>query len=167
MSAFQTISQTAQAKGPSGFIELGGQLLVVDYGRIYIDGNQVGFLYDDGTLEQNSILLGQRVKTIDEIDGCTFKGIDTEGQELQLPSHTNGPSGSLSYNGVPLHVVNGRLSTAQHQVVGSFDDQGAVVLNDTLHQRSYVLDENSQLSTIFKGNSSNRKDWSYDLIPVL
>jgi hypothetical protein len=162
MPAFQTISQTAQAKGPSGFIELGGQLLVVDYGRIYIDGNQVGFLFDDGTLEQNSILLGRRVKTIDEIDGCIFRGIDTEGQELQLPSHTKGPTGSLSYNNVPLHVVNGRLATAEHQVIGNFDDQGAIVLNDPLHKRTYSLDETSQLSTVFKGSASNGQDWSYD-----
>jgi hypothetical protein len=156
------VSQAAQAKGPSGFIELGGQLLVVDYGRIYLDGNQVGFLFDDGTLEQNSILLGRRVKTIDEIDGCIFRGINTEGQELELPGTTNGPTGSLSYNGVPMHVINGRLATADHRVVGSFNDQGAIQLNDLLHNRSYTLDEHSQLATVFKGNVSGGQDWQHD-----
>ena len=39
---------TTKQQGPSGFIEIGKQLLVVDYGQIYLDGTPLGFLFEDG-----------------------------------------------------------------------------------------------------------------------
>ena len=37
--------------GPTGFLELGGNVLVVDYGNVFMDGTAVGYLYEDGYLK--------------------------------------------------------------------------------------------------------------------
>lgn len=49
----------SKIKGPSGFLEIGGQMLVVDFGRIYdVDGNPIGIIYDDGYLQNTLGILG-------------------------------------------------------------------------------------------------------------
>src|SRR5215470_3771442 len=108
-------------QGPSGFIEIAGQMLVVDYGKVYHhDGSPIGFLYEDGFLKGTGGPLGNSdgFKTIEEVEGCVFRGIDATGLELVLPSGARGPTGSLTYNGILLQVNNGRVSTQDHQLVG-------------------------------------------------
>jgi hypothetical protein len=154
--------ETPKIYGPSGFIEIGGQMLVVDYGKIYLDGSPIGFLYEDGVLKETSGPLGMATapRAIDEISGCIFRGIDTSGLELELPGVRSGPTGSLKYNGMPLNVINGRLSTQEHHLVGEFDDDGAVYIRDhTKRTTRRKLDESTQLSTFFQGRNSKGQNW--------
>lgn len=152
-------------QGPSGFIEVGGQMLVVDYGKVYHDGSAVGFLFEDGFLKGTSGPLGNAdgFRTIDEIAGCVFRGIDTSGLELELPGAGGGPNGTLTYNDVVLKVNNGRLSTQDHKLVGEFTDEGDLYVRDTLRKAARrKMDENTQLTTVFKGTKSNGQAWEHD-----
>ena len=73
--------------GPSGFLELGGNTLVVDFGNILMSDTVVGFLYEDGHLK----IMGasqkdsQELRVIDDLEACVFRGIDSRGLELVLP----------------------------------------------------------------------------------
>jgi hypothetical protein len=150
----KSIASTAQASGPTGFIEVGGQMLVVDYGKIYHD-----------TTEGASGMLGSGggLIAIDKIPGCVFRGIDASGMELVLPGDVSGPTGSLTYNGLPLHVVHGRVSTSDHKLVGAFTDEGVLSIRDTLNRTTArTLDENTQLGTHFKGNKSTGQLWQHE-----
>jgi hypothetical protein len=122
----QSASESKQAKGPSGFIEYNGEMLVVDYGRVYSEGAPIGLLYEDGFFKDTAGVLGSNSQTsvIDDIPGCIFRGIDSDGQELVLPAGDPGPSGQLTYNGVKLNVINGRVSTEEHSYVGEFSEDG-------------------------------------------
>src|SRR5277367_2710895 len=123
--------------GPSGFIDFTGQMLLVDYGQIYLDGAAIGILYDDGYLEDTSGPLGinKTARPLEELTGCTFRGIDSEGIELILPGQLSGPSGSFVYNGLQLTVTNGRLSTKDHRLIGEFDDNGELRLRDLIEPK--------------------------------
>src|SRR5688572_8081754 len=106
-TATQSSAGTAKLQGPSGFIELNGLMLVVDYGKIYqADGSLVGFLHEDGYLQGTTGPLGgsEGLKAIEQVTGCVFRGIDAHGMELVLPGPGRGPSGTLSYNGIPFNV---------------------------------------------------------------
>ena len=173
--ATESLVQVPKGHGPSGFIEINQNLLVVDYGKIYMDGLPVGFLFEDGLIEGASDPFAGFQGTIEELPGCTFKGIDSRGVALELPCAKPGPTGGLQYNGVSLNVMYGRISTQDHRVVGVMEDDGSIYLRDwktpaTLHK----MDENCQLNTIFQGINSagspmpieftrplHRKDRSY------
>lgn len=157
MSAKPSVEKSS-LRGPSGFLELDGQLLVVDFGRIYHDGNPVGVLYDDGYLQNTSGVLGahSKLRPIETLANCVFRGIDSQGLELVLPTEERGPSGSMKFNGVLYHVVNGRIAAPDHALVGEVDDGGTIYLRD--HRNKVPrrkLDENTQLGTIFEGKKSS------------
>ena len=161
----QSPSEPIQAKGPSGFIEYNGEMLVVDYGRVYSDGSPIGFLYEDGFFKDTAGVLGASAQSrvIDEIPGCVFRGIDNDGQELVLPGEERGPSGKLTYNGVALTVVNGRISTPSHQFVAELTDDGDIYLRGgPSREGGRKLDDLTQLSTRFEGTDSEGKKWSHD-----
>jgi hypothetical protein len=157
MSA-KTSVEKSTLKGPSGFLEVDGQMLVVDFGRIYHDGAPVGVLYDDGYLQHTSGPLGSNggLRPIESIQGCLFRGIDSTGLELVLPTGERGPSGSMKFNGVLYHIVNGRIAAPDHGLVGEVDDDGNVFLRDPRNKvNRRKLDESTQLSTIIDGKKSS------------
>ncbi len=157
--------ESSKLHGPSGFIELAGQMMVVDYGKIYLDGTPVGFLFEDGVLKDTSGPLGvsSAPRAIDIIQGCIFRGIDTAGMPLELPFVNLGPTGGLKYNGVPLNVINGRLSTQDHKLVGEFDDGGVVYIRCPISkQPRRKLDETTQLTTVFDGRNSRGEPWQHE-----
>lgn len=158
-------------KGPSGFLEIGEQMLVVDFGRIYEDGNPIGVIYDDGYLQNTSGILGQfkKLRPIETVTNCVFKGIASDELELVIPSDTKGPSGSLKFNEKLYHVVNGRIAASDHSLVGEIDDDGTIYLRDKASKTSRrKLDEHTQLRTIFNGKKSSgeefKHDWSRPLV---
>ncbi len=152
-------------QGPSGFIQLGDQALVVDYGKVYApDGNAVGFFFEDGYLQKAG---ANQSRIIEEIEGCVFRGIDNSGMELTLPNG-GGPTGTLKFNGLVFNVINGRIATEDHYLIGEFDDDGTVFLRD---RRNKVprrkLDENSLLNTHFEGTKSNGKKFNHEFLRPL
>lgn len=152
--------------GPSGFIELAGQMLVVDYGKIYHDGQPVGFLHEDGLVRSESPIIGsfEGLQPIEAVKGAKFRGIDESGNQLELPGDAPGPTGTLVYNNVHLAAINGRLATADHQLVGEIDDAGNIFLRDRLKKEpKRKLDENSQLSTIGQGFDSKGQKWQVEI----
>jgi hypothetical protein len=152
-----------KVQGPSGFIELHGHTLVVDYGQIYMEGNPVGFLFEDGYLNQ-----AKQTKPIEDIHGCIFRGIDANGIALELPNAEPGPTGKLTYNGVTLNVTNGRIGTLDHRLVGQLDDEGTVYMRDGVNKVARVkLDENSQLTTLFEGKKSTNEPWKHEFLRAL
>ncbi len=150
-------------KGPSGFIELNGQLLVVDFGKIFLDGAIVGLIFDDGYLQHTSGPFGtnKNLRPIDAIPGCVFRGIDSGGLELILPQSGEankllGPTGNLKFNAVPFHVINGRIAAPDHGFVGEFDDEGKIFVRDyATRVAKRELDEHSCLNFSFEGKKSN------------
>lgn len=157
MSAKTSVEKN-KLRGPSGFLELGGQLLVVDFGRIYHEEAPVGILYDDGYLQHTSGPLGTNggLRPIESISGCVFRGIDSTGLELVLPMGERGPSGSMKFNGVLYHICNGRIAAPDHGLIGEVDDTGTVFLRDPRNKVARrKLDETTQLSTIIDGRKSS------------
>jgi hypothetical protein len=154
-----------QVKGPSGFIELNGSMLVVDYGKVYEETAPVGFLLEDGLLLNSAGPLGQsdKPRMIDEIPGCIFRGIDASGLSLELPGLRVGPTGSLTYHGLPFNVVNGRICDADHRFRGEMDDAGSITVRDAALPDGFrKLDENSQLLTVFDGQKSTGEPFKYE-----
>jgi hypothetical protein len=164
MNTVSSVGAANKIAGPSGFIEISGQMLVVDYGKIYHEGSPAGFLFEDGLLKGIAGLKNpDELKPIDEIPGCIFRGIDTNGMALELPGNTRGPTGLLTYNGLSLTVVNGRIATHDHFLVGEFDDEGNVYVRDTVKKVALrKLDEHTQLATEFKGRKSNGSNWHHE-----
>ncbi|HEY9775155.1 MAG TPA: hypothetical protein V6C81_15425 [Planktothrix sp.] len=166
--ATPTSVESAKIPGPSGFIELNGQMLIVDYGKINgLDGTQVGFLYEDGYIKETSGLLGDvpDLRPIEDVAHCVFRGIDSKGLELELPGPIRGPSGALSYNNVPLHVINGRLCTSEHGLAGHIDDKGTVYVRDWANKVPHrKLDEATQLTTSFSGYRAAGDKLSFEFI---
>jgi hypothetical protein len=166
MSAANSAEQT-QLKGPSGFIEYRGQMLVVDYGRIYLESESYGFLCEDGFLKETSPFFGTKERKqslwIDELPGCIFRGIDTGGLALELPAATPGPSGDLVYNNLPFDVVNGRIVTKDHRYIGDLDDAGRIYVrvSDSPDFRRTV-DEYAQLHTTFVGENAQGEEWEFE-----
>ncbi len=159
-----------RSTGPSGFIDFAGQMLLVDYGQIYLDGVAIGFLHDDGYVEDTSGPLGinKTARPLEELTGCNFRGIDSQGIELILPGHLSGPSGSLVYNGLQLTVTNGRLSTKDHRLIGEFDDSGELRLRDLIEPKTKrIINETTQLNTNFVGVKSTGVTWKHEYIRPL
>ncbi|HEY9678564.1 MAG TPA: hypothetical protein V6C76_11175 [Drouetiella sp.] len=149
--------------GPSGFLELHGHMLVVDFGQVYMEGNPVGFLFEDGHLNQGKI-----TKPIEEIHGCIFRGIDSNGIALELPTGHDGPTGTLTYNGVKYEVTHGRIADEKRRLVGEMDDDGTVYMRDGVNKVARVkLDENSQLTTVFEGTKSNDEPFKHEFLRPL
>lgn len=168
--ATQSSVEPNKLQGPSGFIEMHGHMLVVDYGQVYMEGNAVGFLFEDGYLKSLAAALGknEQIKPIEEIHGCVFRGIDCNGLELELPGAELGPSGKLTYNGITLNVIHGRIATADHRLLGEFDDEGNVYIRDGLNKVARrKLDENTQLTTIFEGKKSNGEPFTHEFVRPL
>ena len=161
---------STNSSGPSGFIEYLGQMLIVDYGHIYTDGVPIGFLYDDGYLEDTSGPLGinKAARPIEELAGCTFRGIDSAGTELVLPGQNLGPTGGLVYNGLQLTVIGGRVATRDHKIIGEFDDSGGLKLRDLVDAKiAYGINETTQLNTNFVGTRSSGENWKYEFVRPL
>lgn len=159
-------ASTVKTSGPSGFIELPGQMLVVDYGKIYHDGEPVGFLHEDGLIKSDSPIVGtfEGLQPIESIQGAKFRGIDESGFQLELPGETLGPSGTVVYNNVHLSAIHGRLVTADHKLIGEIDDAGSIFLRDKVkNEPRRKLDENSQLSTIGNGLDSKGQKWQVEI----
>ena len=145
-------------------------MLVVDYGKVYHDANPVGFLFEDGFLKGTSGPLGNSdgFKPIEEVSGCVFRGIDVHGMELVLPGGTPGPTGTLTYNGLILTVTHGRVSTPDHKLVGELTDEGELYIRDALRKAARrKMDENTQLTTVFKGKKSNGQPWEHEFVRPL
>ena len=159
-----------RSTGPSGFIDFAGQMLLVDYGQIYLDGVAIGILHDDGYVEETSGPLGinKTARPLEELTGCTFRGIDSQGIELILPGQLSGPSGSLVYNGLQLTATNGRLSTKDHKLIGEFDDSGELRLRDLIEPKTKrSINETTQLNTNFFGVKSTGVPWKHEFVRPL
>ncbi len=159
--------EKSTVRGPNGFLEsVDGQLLVVDNGRIHVDPvTVIGMIYDDGYLQNTSGPLGdhKQLRPIESVSGWVFKGIDSQGMELVLPAGAPGPSGSMKFNGVLYHVVNGRIAAPDHSLVGEFDDSGRISVRDYYTKTSRrELDENTLLNTVFDGRKSNGDPWRHE-----
>jgi len=152
--------------GPTGFLELGGNVLVVDYGNVFMDGTAVGYLYEDGYLKNPGSESEDMVqwRLIDEVEGCIFRGIDASGIELTLPtSESGGPTGNLEMNNRPFTVINGRITTEDHRIVGEFDDHGVVHVRDPKTKVARrKLDEHNLPSLYFDGVKSNGNKWRHE-----
>jgi len=159
-----------QSQGPSGFIDLAGTMLVVDYGRIYQDGAPIGFLFEDGFLKDTSGPLGvsDKLRPIEDIPDCVFRGIDAQGINLVLPGTRRGPNGILHYNGVRYDIVHGRIAGLNHIYCGEFDDDGVVSVRDPAGEDGFrPLSESSQLGTVFEGHRSNGERWRHEHVRPL
>lgn len=156
----------SKIKGPSGFIEIGGQMLVVDFGKIYdVEGNPIGVIYDDGYLQNTSGILGsfRKLRPIEACEGCVFRGIGSDELELVLPAETSGPSGSLKFNDVLYHVVNGRIAAKDHSLIGEIDDECNITIRDKHSKESCrKLDDQTQLRTVFNGKKSSGEELSHE-----
>jgi hypothetical protein len=164
-----TGNDSNQVHGPSGFMELGGNSLVVDFGNVYLSDTIVGYLYEDGLLKSSSSDGGDaQWRLIDDLEGCSFRGIDAGGIELLIAHGHGGPSGRLVYNGIQYNVLNGRIATEDHKLIGEFDDQGKVTVRDQRTKTpKRALDENATLNLYFDGVKSNGKPWKYEFIRPL
>lgn len=166
----QSSVEPSKVHAPSGFIELHGHMLVVDYGKVYMDGTLVGFLYDDGYLKSSSGALGdsEQLRPIEELHGCVFRGIDSNGLELELPGAERGPTGTMTYNDVPLKVIHGRIATTDHQYVGEIEDNGTVYMRDSVNRMPRrKMDENTQLTTVFQGHKSTGEPFNHEFVRPL
>lgn len=156
----------SKTTGPSGFIQYGANLLVVDYGKVYHqDGSQIGFLFEDGLIQGSGEPLGvwDGLKTIEELPGAVFQGIDSYGLQLELPGAQRGPIGGLKYNGQDFLVLFGRIATQDHKLIGRMTDDGSLFLRDPRFPDTLrKMDEHCQLSTLFQGTKSNGQAWKHE-----
>ena len=170
MATERLVEKAPKGNGPSGFLQVNAFMLVVDYGNIYMDGAIVGYLHEDGLILGSGEPLGkwEGLRSIDEVPGCVFQGIDASGATLELPGKTTGPTGGLWYNEVPLNVINGRISTQNHNLVGTMNDAGVISLR--CHKDRNVMlemDEQCQLNTRFQGIKSDGKPFQLEWIRPL
>lgn len=165
MSKSGSVEEKKSQQGPSGFIQLGNQALVVDYGKVYApDGSPVGFFFEDGHLQKAG---ASQIRVIEEIEGCVFRGIDTSGMELTLPNG-GGPTGTLKFNGITFNVINGRVATPDHVLIGEFDDEGNIFLRDRINKvPRRKLDEQSLLNTHFEGTKSSGQKYLHEYVRPL
>ncbi len=122
----ENFSQTPSAKGPTGFITAGDQMLVVADGQIYKDGLPVGYLFEDGYLQSIGDIFNDQAQPelIDDIPNCHFRGIDCNGLEIILPVLPAGPNGTLIYNNHSFTVTNGRVANSNHQYLANITTEG-------------------------------------------
>lgn len=169
MQSAATGNDQNRVHGPSGFMELGGNSLVVDFGNVYLADTVVGYLYEDGLLKSSGAEGAEsQWRLIDDLEGCVFRGIDAGGIELLIAYGHGGPSGRLFYNGIQYNVLNGRIATEDHRLVGEFDDQGRVTVRDhrtRTPRRS--LDESATLNLYFDGLKSSGKEWRHEFLRPL
>jgi hypothetical protein len=158
--------EPAKAAGPSGFLQVGNFMFVVDYGKIIReDGTQIGMLWEDGLVQGLMEPFGpwNDLKTIEELGGAVFQGIDTRGLQLVLPGPERGPIGGLKYNNQDLLVLFGRIATPDHKLIGRMTDDGTLSFRDPrFPDQMRQMDENSQLATFFQGTKSNGQAWKYE-----
>lgn len=168
--ATESVVDASKGSGPSGFLTVAQSMLVVDYGKIYVDGVSVGFLHEDGLLKGNSAPLGPwpGLKAIEELPGCTFTGIDSRGHQLELPGAQVGPTGALTYNAVPYNVINGRISTPDHRLVGRMEDDGTIHWRDS-KDASQILKakDDTRLNSTFQGITSAKQPLNSDFVRPL
>lgn len=155
-----TDSLVGMHQGPSGLLHLNQRQLVVEFGKICVDGTVVGFLYENGLLTGQAQPLGnwEGLRAIEEFPGGAFSGIDRFGNPLELPGNTTGPTGGLTFNKIMFNVIGGRISNQDHRLVGRIDDQGVIYVRH--HKNPAILrqlDENTQLSLQFQGIRSDGK----------
>jgi hypothetical protein len=170
MAATSKTKNKDTQQGPSGFLELDGQLLVVDYGKIYANEALIGQLHEDGLLENTQGPLGVHpgLRPLEDVKGCVFRGISANGINLEIPGPHKGPSGQLLFNGQPLFVVNGRLALANHELCGRMDDDGNIQVRDPRdHTKLRKLDENTCMNWKFKGIRSSGQPWQSEFIRPL
>ncbi|MBX9688416.1 MAG: hypothetical protein K2X27_17030 [Candidatus Obscuribacterales bacterium] len=157
---------SSKTQGPSGFIQTGSDMLVVDYGKVIdLNGTQIGFLYEDGLIEGRALPLGEweGLKTIEELGGAYFQGIDSNGLQLNLPGIETGPIGGLKYNNRDFLVLFGRVATPEHKLVGRMSDDGVLQFRDPRFPgQMRKMDEHSQLSTFFQGTKSNGQVFKHE-----
>ncbi|MBX9942293.1 MAG: hypothetical protein K2Y32_23730 [Candidatus Obscuribacterales bacterium] len=157
--------------GPSGFLELGGNTLVVDFGNILMSDTVVGFLYEDGHIK----ILGasekesRELRVIDDLEDCVFRGIDSRGLELTLPIlKEGGPTGDLYYNERHLTVTNGRVATADHHLIGVMDDGLSLAVRDHHTMTPFRrVEEANMLAFYFEGQTSEGKSVKKDYLKPL
>jgi hypothetical protein len=158
--------ETATIKGPSGFLQVGANLFVVDYGKVYNQaGGQIGFLFEDGLIQGNDEPLGrwEGLKTIEELRAASFRGIDSYGLQLELPGSDRGPIGALKYNKKDFFVLFGRIATPEHKLIGHMTDDGVLFFRDPrFPEIMRRMDEHSQLATFFQGTKSNNQAWRFE-----
>lgn len=161
---------TAMTKtsGPTGFLQLGSAhfLSVLDGKVIHpSDDGEIGFLFDDGLLMGLREPLGvwDGLKTIEELPGAAFQGIDALKVPMQLPGPERGPIGGLKYNGRELMVLFGRIATLDHKLIGRMSDDGTLYFRDPRFPDTYrKMDETCQLATVFQGTKSNGQAWKQE-----
>lgn len=158
--------EPAKVAGPTGFLQYGNHMFVVDYGKIMReDGTQIGMLWEDGLIQGTADPFGpwSDFKAIEELNGAMFQGIDTRNIHVVLPGPERGPVGGLKYNNQDFIVLFGRIATQDHKLVGRMTDDGTLFFRDprfpdTMRQ----MDEFSQLSTYFQGTKSDGQAWKYE-----
>jgi hypothetical protein len=152
-------------QGPSGFLKLEESSLLVDFGKICLDGKVIGFLYENGLLVGQAQPLGswEGLRAIEEMPGCAFSGIDRFGNPLELPGTDLGPTGLLTYNNLSFNVISGRISSQDHRLVGRLDDRGVVHVRHHKNPALFrPLDEFTQLSSVFQGINSDQEPMFLD-----
>lgn len=158
-----------QTAGPSGRMHLGGNDLTVDAGRVVLDGTVVGYLYENGFLrsareqtEDDEDPDTGQWRLVDDLEGCDFQGTTQDGLPLSLPGPSSpGPTGSLSYNGRDYQVMQGRISNAQHKILGEYYGGGRFVLRDArTNTERRSLDEGAVINFSFAGTASDGRDLS-------
>lgn len=163
--ATESLIETSKSNGPNGFLEFNQNYYVVTDGKIAgLDGDTIGVLYEDGLIEgQSSPFDGWTgAKSIEELPGCIFRGIDSQGITLEIPSATPGPTGLLTYNHKQYTVIKGRICTKSHRVIGEMDDSGNLSFRDQKDPTKLVaMDETCQLHTDFKGIKSTAAPFNY------
>lgn len=150
-------------KGPTGFITDGQNMLVVEDGQIFKDGQYLGFLFEDGYLRSADSSLGKLGETIaiETILPLQFRGIDTKGIELTLPD-LPGPTGKLIYNGHNFSVLNGRIITENHNYLAQINDNGEIFVRDKNGPTGRIkLNENTLLNLAFAGQNSRGENWQH------
>jgi hypothetical protein len=156
-------SQAGKGSGPNGFIELNGKQLLVEGGKIFVDSQPVADLFEDGTIRLYARQKDkdQGFRTIEELAGSSFHGTDSGGMPLSLPDEQPGPTGTLIYNGITLNVVNGRIGSEDHRLLGHLEDDGSISLRDHEKGEEFrILDDNSQLVSTFVGKNSKGEEWA-------
>lgn len=163
--ATDSLVETSKKPGPNGFLECNQSYFTVSDGKICAeDGTVVGILYENGVIQGKSAPFDgwTSTKSIEEVPGCTFKGIDRSGLTLELPRASSGPTGLLIYNHVPHTVIKGRIATYSHDLVGEIDDNAVITLRACKNPAQLIeIKETSQLQTDFKGVKSDGSPYVY------
>jgi hypothetical protein len=164
--ATDSVVEISKGHGPNGFLEFNQNYYAVTDGKIAgLDGTTIGVLYEDGVIEGKLAPFDgwANPKSIEELPGCIFRGIDSQGISMEIPSAKDGPTGLLTYNLQPLTVIHGRISTKAHKILGEMDDEGTLTFRDHKNpSQMHVMDETCQLHTSFRGIKSTGQPFPYE-----